>query len=224
MQNKKQQKNRLFKAGIITVFVALLSLTLVSGTYASYTSEATVQDEAQIATWKWVSKDVTIVDGAEQVQEATAVDIVNGSATALPTFKLLSGTIYDLTDDGQGNVDLENTEEEDIKDGHIAPGCGGYKIIKIENASEVNAKFSATFAATGNIPAGQIEYSTDNENWDADIAKCNVPETLLAMETGTAEVKIFWRWTFDNTEVDNAYGDGAHNITIAATLTMTQVD
>lgn len=73
------KKNRLFMLGLVTVFVAVLSLTLVSSTFARYTSTITGGDTAKVAKW-----DVK----------------VNGSSTNIASN--LWDTIVDTTD---GNPD-----------------------------------------------------------------------------------------------------------------------
>lgn len=45
------KKNRLFVLGLVTVFVALVSLTFVSSTWAKYTTSATGSDQARVAYW-----------------------------------------------------------------------------------------------------------------------------------------------------------------------------
>ena len=47
----KMKKNRIFILGIVTMFVAILSLTLVSGTLARYTSSGKGSDSVQVAKW-----------------------------------------------------------------------------------------------------------------------------------------------------------------------------
>ena len=52
------KKNKLFIIGLVTVFVALLSLTLVSSTFAKYVTTGTGSASARVA--KWGFKEVTM--------------------------------------------------------------------------------------------------------------------------------------------------------------------
>lgn len=45
------KKNRLFVLGLVTAFVGLISLSLVSGTWAKYTSSVNAASSARVAKW-----------------------------------------------------------------------------------------------------------------------------------------------------------------------------
>ena len=45
------KKNKIFTLGLAIAFVFVLSLTLVSGTFAKYTSTVTGKDSAAVAKW-----------------------------------------------------------------------------------------------------------------------------------------------------------------------------
>ena len=47
------KKNRILIAGVITAFVALITLSLVSGTWAKYTSKVQGSDTARVAKWSF---------------------------------------------------------------------------------------------------------------------------------------------------------------------------
>ena len=52
------KKQRFFMLGIITVLVAVLSLTFVSSTFAKYTSTVTGSDKARVAKWAFSTVDL----------------------------------------------------------------------------------------------------------------------------------------------------------------------
>ena len=56
------RKNKLFIAGLVTVFVALVSLTLVSSTWAKYTSTSTGSDTARVAYWGFNTESKVVID------------------------------------------------------------------------------------------------------------------------------------------------------------------
>lgn len=74
------KKNRLFILGLVTVFVALVSLTLVSGTLAKYTTTASGSDEARVAYWGFeqTSYDLTglFANGYTDVVSNDSKDVV----------------------------------------------------------------------------------------------------------------------------------------------------
>lgn len=115
------KKNKMLFLGLITVFVAVLSLSLVSGTYAKYTSTVTGTDNAQVAKWAWV------------VEEA------NVPATNTFTFDLFN-TIKDT-----GGVD-----ETHVVAGKVAPGTTGSFELNVTNNSEVAGKLSIVLAISHN--------------------------------------------------------------------------
>lgn len=47
------KKNRILIVGVITAFVALITLSLVSGTWAKYTSQVQGSDTARVAKWSF---------------------------------------------------------------------------------------------------------------------------------------------------------------------------
>lgn len=199
------KKNRLFVLGIITMFVAILSLTLVSGTMARYTSTVTGSDTVTVAKWAWTLKN------------GTNVDLAGGTYT----FGLFD-TIKDT-----GGVD-----EEDVKEGLIAPGTEGQFTITFNNKSEVTAKVFVSF--TSNEAVLPILYSLNGTNWVGTIAELNddaeVNGVEVEMETGTYEQVIYWKWAFDETsdgwdsQKDTNLGLTPVNHSVTMTVRFEQVD
>ena len=115
------RKNRLFILGIFTVMVALVSLSLVSGTWAKYTSTVSGKDTARVA--KWDVK-VNTVKGASTKQTVT--------------FDLFSTTAILDTKDGLAETDVTNNPDDDKN--VIAPGTKGKVTFTLRNDSEVSAE------------------------------------------------------------------------------------
>ena len=65
------KKNRILIAGVITAFVALITLSLVSGTWAKYTSQVQGYDSARVAKWSF--------DGADLQAKTIAFDLFQTS-------------------------------------------------------------------------------------------------------------------------------------------------
>lgn len=193
------KKNRIFILGIVTMFVAILSLTLVSGTLAKYTSTVTGSNTATVAKWAWQYKGNNLTLNNDVV-----------------TFELFD-TVYD--EDG--------TEEEDVADGVIAPGTSGSFIISFTNLSEVNAQVKVDF--TSNEEVAPIKYSTDGSTWKDTIAELSFDAAVAVDMNGTLEKEVFWKWEFEETDngwnnaQDTALGKNPIQHTVSMTVTFDQV-
>lgn len=208
----------------ITVLGGLLMAVVmtaysVSGTYAKYTSTFTGSDSARVAKWAFN------IDGTA-VTNTFTFDLFNTIAEA----------------------DGITTEEDvmnisDPADGQtvIAPGTGGKFDIKLQNLSEVTAKYYVKLSETANADSIPIEYSTDGSNYKS-LADINLElkgtEEASAMKPKASEATktIYWRWAFTGGEstnytatqtdaTDTALGvAGTASITVQAEVIVTQVD
>lgn len=212
------KRNKLFIAGLVTVFVALCSLTLVSSTWAKYTSTATGEDSARVAKWEWK------YDGSTSDEQVITV--------ANHTFDLFN-TINDT--DGNSETDVK---QDGTNVAVIAPGTQGSFEFTLQNTSEVTGCYGLdyTITNTNNIP---LLFSVDGGyTWTtelADVAASN--ETQLAVGSAAKSFEIMWKWVFDE-EATNAPNDfqnndtndtilgngGSAKITVKLVITMTQVD
>ncbi len=216
-----------------TVLVALLSLTLVSGTYAKYTSTATGSDTAKVAKYH-----VTFT-GSDSVERN-----INGDSITNLSFELFDpAKIYDENGSSAYTV---KADDLDVKNGTtdalIAPGTWGEASFTLENKSEVTVKYGIgyTLTNTSSIPlefrtkVGSAEWSS----WGASAANITADDSATRLEIpaatpdGTEQVTILvqWRWAFDNSDdpADTALGVAAQTTAPSATLevavTFTQVD
>lgn len=186
------RKNRLFVLGIITMFVAILSLTLVSGTMARYTSKVSGESTARVAKWAWVVGDKDITDNSVSTVE----------------FDLFDG----YTD---SNVDVDGEGDEVV----IAPGTTGQFQFNITNNSEVNATFTIVLSETTNngIPV-QYSLSGADDSWVDDITDLNVQmkNQEIGMNGGNSTAfTVYWRWVF---KVDDAQDGSDTNLGFNANL------
>ena len=204
------KKNRLFVLGIITMFVAILSLTLVSGTMARYTSEISGSDTARVAKWSVL---VENVDAAEE------------NNFTINLFKTI--------------IDTKNDDvETDVKPGNgtdqiIAPGTKGSFEINLKNASEVTAAYAIDFTVTNsmNIPV-KFSLTGAEGSWvdsieDIEFDNPDSPtNNALAANGGETSFTIYWQWAYaGNDALDTNLGvDGSATITVDVKVTFTQVD
>lgn len=221
------KKNKILVLGLVAAFVAVLSLTLVSGTWAKYTSTVEGSDTARVAKWSFDSADLT--------NKTITIDLFK------TTIKDSNGT------DNETDVATSSTEKI------IAPGTQGTGTFALKNTGEVNAKATVTFTVTNtnNIP---VKFYAANPNVAEGVTKPNAltgitnadgtdtytltsEEVTLVMGAEATNVTLYWEWPFeavDNIETtditeDNAYDttlgiDGTATITVEVTVVFTQVD
>lgn len=193
------KRNKFFMLGIVTVLVAVLSLTFVSNTFAKYTSTVTGNDTARVAKWAWEIDDVALAKGATGV----TVDLFE--------------TIIDTK---------TGAEETDVKSELIAPGTTGSFSLKFDNLSEVNATYAVDFTLTNtaNVPI-EFSLSGDPGSWETDLNKLDIPATAIAMVNGTATVTVYWQWDFDGDDTSIGFdAQSGVEVTVQAAVTFDQVD
>lgn len=192
------RKNRLFVLGIITMFVAILSLTLVSGTMARYTSTVSGSDSVSVAKWAWK-------------YEGTDLDLSSTSVV----FDLLE-TRYDS--DGINS-------ETDVKDGVIAPGTSGEFTLDFTNNSEVRAEYTVDFTVT-NTAGIPLEYSVNGEAWSSSLS--DITSGVSVAMGADSKVNVQWRWAYNVSDSQNSadtlLGINGASLTVAISVTFTQVD
>lgn len=196
------RKNRLFILGIFTVMVALVSLSLVSGTWAKYTSTVSGEDSAKVAKWEVVYR------------ETDQADVEGGAATTETIEFDLFKTVIDTKNDAT---------ETDIaaNDGSlIAPGTKGEFKFTVTNNSEVNATYSITYVVTLNgVP---VQFSVNSGAASSSIA--NVEDAELGMGDSVTYT-ITWEWPYDGTDsTDTQHGINETSVSVSATIEFVQVD
>lgn len=189
----------------LVAFILVAGALVLTKTYSRYTSSSTGTSNAvRVAKWSIELNDVTIEDNATF------------------TFNLFN-TINDS--DGKTEADVSSADTDVV----IAPGTSGSFDIKLENLSEVSAKYGIDFSVTNssNIP---VEFSTDGSTWksgidDLDIAADDT-NTKLAAKTGSVTKTVYWRWSIDgNNSTDTALGiGGTATLAVVAAVTATQID
>lgn len=198
------KKNKIFTLGLAIAFVFVLSLTLVSGTFAKYTSTVTGKDSAAVAKWAFQYGNN---EGA-----LTDIDLVSTKEISFNLFD----TILDTLDGGA---------ETDVVANKIAPGTKGSFQFVVKNTSEVNATFDLTLKVTGaQVP---FEYTIQVDEGSASEASTTVPSlTTQTIDRNTSvTVTITWEWPFDgNDTADTTLGLAASTVEVNATIVFVQVD
>ena len=202
------RKNRLFILGIFTVMVALVSLSLVSGTWAKYTSSISASGTARVAKWD------------------VKYNSTSGAATETTIDFDLFKTIVDTVD---GNPDDEVAAER------LAPGTKGSFKFTIKNDSEVDANYSIDFELPSALQALPLKWEvTISRNGTDDPTLNSFPTNVtmpLASEPHNFDMgteityTISWEWPFDGVDADDTkHGIAAVSGTTSIRIVFVQVD
>lgn len=205
------KKNKMMRVASALLVAVLLTTCAISGTFAKYVSQANGFDTARVAKWE-------ITLEGEKLVAAGSADTV--------AFEL-----FDYTD---SNVDVDGAADNAQV---IAPGTSGSFQFDLVNNSEVNAQYTISFTEQNdyNIP---LQYSVDGTTWKdsiAELAMAELTDQAIAMNGGTENRTIYWRWVFEGTTSgahagqtdanDTALGlGGTASVTIYATVVVEQVD
>ena len=189
------KRNKLFILGICTVMVALVSLSLVSGTWAKYTSTVSGEDSARVAKWAWNYK------GANLVSDTVAFDL----------FETINDT---------GNT----ADETDVADTLIAPGTAGSFTFSFQNLSEVTAEYTVNYTVTNvnNIP---VEFSVDGTTWTSDLTDISDTLAIgSAAKEVTVQWRWEFENAYGDAYDTNLGVYGNAEIKVRAEITFVQVD
>ena len=194
--------------------VLLLAVTIsaysVGGTYAKYTTTASVTGTAPVAKWAVALK--------------SGNTVFNGTTT---TFDLI-GTRKDTKDDAA---------ETDVVADKIAPGTYGDFALEVDGTNtEVTYNYSISFTVA-NPPANLKFYS--DEDMTSELTAVNDVYSLdgtVAHDAASKDntLQVYWKWAYEvgegaeaiatNDGVDTELGTTPVSMVVTATLTATQVD
>ena len=201
------KNNKTVKFMALVLFVTILAIILVSGTYAKYTTSATGSDTATVAKWSIKLGDEDI---AKSTEKTFTIDL----------FSTITNT--------------ESSEEKNVKktDGSlIAPGTmGSFTLASLKNESEVNAKYSVTYTLS-NESGVPLEFTTnkdDESSWKSDFTAVNVSNEALATDATATTATVYWRWAFTKDTArdtsDTTLGTTTPTVTLTAKIDVEQAD
>lgn len=197
------KKNRIFILGIVTMFVAILSLTLVSGTLARYTSTGKGISSVQVALWD--------------------VQIDSEKLTTNPGEHTTTFDLFNTIKDEDGSA------ESDVIAGKIAPGTQGVFSFELTNSSEVTANYAIDYTIDeAGVPL-QWSLTGAANSWTEDLDDVIASEdTVLAMGGESVDIVVYWRWLYNvndsRNEADTNLGLSGANPSVTIKVTFTQVD
>ena len=201
------KNNKTVKFMALVLFVTILAIILVSGTYAKYTTSATGSDTATVAKWSIKLGDEDI---AKSTEKTFTIDL----------FSTITNT--------------DGSEEKNVKktDGTlIAPGTmGSFTLASLKNESEVNAKYSVTYTLS-NESGVPLEFTTnkdDESSWKSDFTAVNISNEALATDATATTATVYWRWAFTKDTArdtsDTTLGTTTPTVTLTAKIDVEQAD
>lgn len=185
------KKNRILIAGVITAFVALITLSLVSGTWAKYTSSVEGSDTARVAKWSF--------DGANLEAKTIAFDLFSTSydETVKSTDKVVApGT------KGETTFELKNTGEVKANAQIVLEitNAGGIPLTyKVDGVEKTVTDGKITFDAVELGIGEAAKTITLTWEWPFERTNGDTEDTTLGI-AGTATVTVKATVTF--TQVD----------------------
>lgn len=243
------KKHNMMRVASALAVVTLLSTSVISGTLAKYTSEATSKAEsASVAKWaiNAGSKNGTLQAISEAGSNSFTFDLFN--------------TVKDTATAGGNESDISAI------DGRIiAPGTWGYVDLVIENDSEVSAKYSIKLektsedtvplqyamkkldgAAVEETKLSAITLDSNAVNWTSEVTNVKITEdksitlnyisgdTKTGNTGNTVTYRVYWKWDYGTNTTASENSDTSLGVTAAtgtaatptvkATVTATQVD
>lgn len=218
------KKNKLFIIGLVTVFVALLSLTLVSSTFAKYVTTGTGSASARVA--KWGFKEVTMnlenelfknvyLTGTSET--GTSENVKSGAKVIAPGTE--GSASFGFTYDKTGTVAAPevaytltvSTEGSDIAD-------------EIKNNTNIKWKLDNGEFGTWDKLLAAIKALSGDTNGTKSYAAGELP-TLNT--DGKFMHTVKWIWEFGgNDAADTSMGNAADlaSVKLKITVTATQID
>ena len=216
------KKNKMMRAASALLVATLLTTSVISGTFAKYTTEATGSDSARVAKWG-----ITVTGTADTFKETYAKDDTGftlGASTVVSTEDVVapgtSGNMaaFTITGTPEVAVKVAFTGTLELGDNWIDKDSNYYCPIQITVGD-------TTFKGTDYASADAFEAAVNDKI--ATYSKDYEANTNLST-IGADAPAISWKWAFtgnDDTK-DTALGNAADAATISVTIktTVTQID
>lgn len=193
------KKNRILIAGVITAFVALITLSLVSGTWAKYTSKVQGSDTARVAKWSFDGANLetkTIAFNLFQTSYGETVKSKDGKKVVAPGTK------------GQTKFELKNMGE--VK-------ANAQIVLEITNLNAIPLTYKVDGVAQ-EVTGGKIIIDAVELGIGAEA------KTITLSWEWPFETKDTGGNIIGDTTDTNLGKEGTATVTVKATVTFTQVD
>lgn len=187
------KKNRVLIAGVITAFVALITLSLVSGTWAKYTSSVEGTDTARVAKWSFDGADLatrTIAFNLFSTSYDGTVESSNADKVVAPGTS--GSATFELTNTGEVKANAQIVLE-------ITNANGIPLTYKVDGAEKTVTDGKITFDAVELGIGEAAKKITLTWEWPFERTDGDTDDTTLGI-AGTATVTVKATVTF--TQVD----------------------
>ncbi len=223
------RKNKMMRIASVLLVAVLLSTSVISGTFAKYTTSSTGSDTARVAYWGWdapATIDIAMFDRAYENNAVLSSGEVDGFAnviapgTSKTTTFAFSYTKYQTNKISAPEVAYQFT---------VAPSITGDTTIL-----DANQSFKWTLQKPGEDTATEYQTVADliaelkELSGDATGTKTyaagQLPDAFTALDQ---TYTVGWVWDFEGQETaDTAMGNAQDlaNVTFSITITATQVE
>lgn len=231
------KKNKTMRAASALLVAALLSTSIISGTFAKYTSSAGAQDSARVAKWG-VTVTATGNEAFEKSYKGTApnenVDTVFSKTSEKVVAPGTSGTLltYEITGTPEVQTKVEATADLKLENWTINSNetyCPIVFKVQRGNGAMVEYKLGADKDETNHIYNTTADLETAIEKTITDMSN----QTVAANASLADSINVSWEWTYEangnayQTDTkDTALGnlDTAPTISMTSSVTVTQID
>lgn len=211
------KKNKMMRLAAILLVCVLMTTSVISGTFAKYTSSATVTDKARVAYWGFGKAAAIEFDLFDGEYDGT-VDSEDGDNVVAPGTDKTATFGFAYTDNTNDAIKAPEVDYAFEVDATIT---GDYDSL------DANVNFYWTLDGKNYNTAADLLAAIEKLDGDKDYEAGQLPTGFGVNDTHT----IGWAWKFgtgveDEDEADTAMGnaDPLENIEITIKITATQVD
>ena len=218
------KKNKMMRMASGLLVAALLTTSMISGTFAKYTTSDNGTDTARVAKWG-VEITANGETFAKEYDDSTSPSVKSGTNDKVVA-PGTSGTMTSMTLKGKPEVSVRVSYTGAFSLGTADTWKVGNDfycplVITVKNAS------GTTEIKQGGSINSQQAFEEAVNNAIAAYSKDYTPGTDLS-GVGTDSLTVAWSWPYEssNDEKDTALGDAttAATVTLAVTTTVTQID
>jgi hypothetical protein len=193
------KRNWLTKVSGLILVLTLVTMSLVSGTYAKYVSEFVATGEATVAKWL-----VELEGNSDPLITNTTFDLV--------------GTLNDSGIDGNLLAPGAQGSFVIAFDGTATEVAHNIKIVLDVTDLEADLDYLSFYSDNSYLPAKKLT----SVSGEITVFDENFPPSPAAAGTAT----VYWEWPFDNSDDagDTADGVAAETFDVGVTMTATQLN
>ena len=203
------KKNRMMRLASILLVCVLLSTSVISGTFAKYTTTASAGDTARVAKWG-ITMNSTGSETFADTYEDTVATSATGDAVVAPGTKGSAKYYVYGKPETDYVVTFTGTTGSDI-----FLGAGNYSYVdghgKVTYSNSMNANVAETYyPMEWKVTITTDGTLADDEEWASGKTFATAKEAMEALAAVSIEfdanaecdvfVDIAWEWDFDNTE------------------------